>query len=86
MDVDVPAGTKVTIRIPGTVRETAPGGHEIVNFAVLVVEDPSLIYRPCRTVEVQEEFVPEAGSLLLLSSGLRGLATYAGKRRRMRQG
>lgn len=81
---DVPAGTEVTIRIQCTVRETVTGGYEIVNFAVLVVEDPSLAHRPRRTTEVEEEFVPEEGSLLLLASGLAGLATYAGKRWRFR--
>jgi uncharacterized repeat protein (TIGR01451 family) len=83
---DVPAGTAVTIRIRCTVRDTVPGGHEIVNTAVLVVEDPSLVYRPRRTVEVEEEFVPEAGSLLLLASGLTGLLSYAGAKRRASRG
>jgi uncharacterized repeat protein (TIGR01451 family) len=83
---DVSAGTTVTISIHCTVRDTVPGGYEIVNTAVLVVEDPSLIYRPRRTVDVEEEFVPEAGSLLLLASGLSGLAAYAGARRRVSRG
>jgi uncharacterized repeat protein (TIGR01451 family) len=77
---NVTAGTTVTINIQCTVRDTVPGGYEIVNTAVLVVEDPELVYRPSRTVEVEEEFVPEAGSLLLLGSGLMGLAGYAGMR------
>jgi hypothetical protein len=34
----------------------------------------------------EEEFVPEAGSLLLLGSGLVGLAGYAGLRWRGRKG
>ncbi len=77
---NVTAGTKVTIRITCTVRDTVPGGYRIVNTAVLVVEDPALEYRPRRTVDVEEEFVPEAGTLLLLGSGLAGLASYAGMR------
>jgi len=36
--------------------------------------------------EVEEEFVPEAGSLLILGSGLVGLAGYAGLRWRGRKG
>jgi hypothetical protein len=77
---NVTAGTKVTIRITCTVRDTVPGKYEIVNTAVLVVERPALEFRPRRTVEVEEEFVPEAGTLLLLGSGLAGLASYAGLR------
>jgi fimbrial isopeptide formation D2 family protein len=77
---NVTAGTTVTINIRCTVRDTVPGGYEIVNTAVLVVERPELVYRPSKTVEVEEEFVPEAGSLLLLGSGLMGLAGYAGMR------
>ncbi len=77
---NVPAGEKVTIRIYCTVRDTVPGGYEIVNTAVLVVERPALEFRPRRTINVEEEFVPEAGTLLLLGSGLAGLASYAGAR------
>jgi uncharacterized repeat protein (TIGR01451 family) len=77
---NVTAGTTVTISIRCTVRDTVPGGYEIVNTAVLVVEDPELVFRPRRTVDVEEEFVPEAGSLLLLGSGLAGLVSYAGMR------
>jgi fimbrial isopeptide formation D2 family protein len=77
---NVTAGTKVTIRITCTVRDTVPGGYQIVNSAVLVVERPAMEFRPRRTVDVEEEFVPEAGTLLLLGSGLAGLASYAGLR------
>jgi hypothetical protein len=38
----------------------------------------------CGTVEQVEEFVPEPGSILLLASGLVGLAGYAGLRARKR--
>jgi uncharacterized repeat protein (TIGR01451 family) len=77
---DVGPGVQVIIRIYCTVRDNVPGGYEIVNTAVLVVERPALEYHPRRTVDVEEEFVPEAGSLLLLGSGLAGLASYAGMR------
>jgi uncharacterized repeat protein (TIGR01451 family) len=83
---NVTAGTTVTIQITCTVSDTVPGGYEIVNTAVLVVEDPELEYRPRRTVTVEEEFVPEAGSLLLLGSGLTGLAGYAAMRWSRREG
>jgi hypothetical protein len=35
--------------------------------------------------KVEEEFVPEPGSILLLGSGLMGLAGYAGLRWRTRE-
>jgi fimbrial isopeptide formation D2 family protein len=78
---DVTAGTTVTIRITCTVEEGAPAGFRIDNNASVVVEDPSLEFDPRAYIEVCGEFVPEAGSLLLLGSGLAGLAGYAGLRR-----
>lgn len=77
---DVTAGTTVTVRITCTVRDTAPAGFRIDNTASVVVEDPSLVFDPSAYIVVCGEFVPEAGSLLLLGSGLAGLAGYAATR------
>ena len=74
---NITAGTTVTIRIRCTVRDTVPGGHEIVNIGIVFVVDPELVFRPRTTIDVEDEFIPEAGSLLLLGSGLAGLAGYA---------
>jgi hypothetical protein len=49
--------------------QLALGGIEVADFAI----------------EFEEEFVPEAGSLFLLGSGLAGLAGYAGLRFRSRK-
>ncbi|NIN65637.1 MAG: PEP-CTERM sorting domain-containing protein [Anaerolineae bacterium] len=38
----------------------------------------------CVRLEEEPEFVPEPGSVMLLASGLMGLAGYAGLRRRRR--
>ena len=77
---NITAGTTVTIRIRCTVRDTAPGGHEIVNIGIVFVVDPELVFRPRTTIDVEDEFIPEAGSLLLLGGGLAGLAGYASLR------
>ncbi len=81
------AGTWVTIRIECTVRDTVPAGREIVNEATLTADEPELEeVTPAITVMVREApFVPEAGSILLLSSGLAALAGYAGVRWRARR-
>jgi fimbrial isopeptide formation D2 family protein len=76
----VPAGTTVTITITCTVRDTAPAGFRIDNTASVVAQDPALEFDPRAYIEVCGEFVPEPSSLLLLGSGLAGLAGYAGMR------
>jgi uncharacterized repeat protein (TIGR01451 family) len=82
----LPAGTWVTIRIECTVRDTVPAGRVMVNEATLTADDPVLEeVTPEVTVTVLgAPFVPEAGSILLLSSGLAALAGYAGVRWRAR--
>jgi uncharacterized repeat protein (TIGR01451 family) len=75
---NVPPGTTVTIRIYLTVRDTAPLGYEVVNTAALSHSGyPPRDSAPV-TVLIKAEFVPEVPSLLLLGSGLAGLAGYAG--------
>ena len=77
---DLSAGDTVTIRITCTVEEGAPAGFRIDNTAQVIVERPALVFDPRDYIEVCGEFVPEAGSLLLLGSGLAGLAGYVGLR------
>ena len=82
---NIPPGTTVTIRIYVTVRDTAPTGYEVVNRAYLTHSGyPARGSTPV-TVMVQAVFVPEVGSLLLLGSGLAGLAGYAGMSWRARK-
>jgi len=86
---DITKGTIVTIRITCTVRDTAPECFLIYNTASVVVEDPDMKFDvpkpppeddPMYIEVCCEEFVPEPSSLLLLGSGLAGLAGYAGLR------
>ena len=82
----LPAGTWVTIRIYCTVRATAAAGSELVNEVTLTAEDPELeeVTARIRVTVLGAPFVPEAGSILLLGSGLAALAGYAGVRWRAR--
>lgn len=79
-------GTWVTIRIYCTVRSTAPAGAEVLNEATLRADDPELeeVTAVVRVTVLGAPFVPEAGTILLLSSGLAALAGYAGVRWRAR--
>ena len=61
-----------------TVRVHALGDTAEAVTHFYFVEDPS-------DCEVEEEFVPEPGTLMLLGSGLAGLAGYAGLRWRARE-
>ena len=84
---NIPPGTTVTIRIYVTVRDTAPAGYEVINRAYLSHSGyPARGSTPVTvTVMVEEAFVPEMGSLLLLGSGLAGLAGFAGMSWRARR-
>jgi len=81
---NVPAGTKVTIRIRCTVLDTIAEVDEVENCALVVVKNPTLDFWACTTIDVELVFVPEGGSLLLRGTGLAGLAGYAGMRWRAR--
>jgi uncharacterized repeat protein (TIGR01451 family) len=82
---NIPPGTTVTIRIYVTVRDTAPTGYEVVNRAYLSHSGYPPRGSTPLTVAIQAAFVPEAGSLLLLGSGLAGLAGFAGMSWRARR-
>jgi len=83
---NVPPGTTVTIRIYLTVRDTAPVGYELVNRAYLSHSGyPARGSTPVTVIVQEEAFVPEMASLLLLGSGLAGLAGYAGMSWRARR-
>ncbi len=84
----LPANVVVTINIYCTVPDTLPLPSVITNVAceyihgrlITCCHDPVYVkVVPC------EEFVPEAGSLLLLGSGLGGLGGYAAMRWRARR-
>jgi hypothetical protein len=83
---NLPANSTVTI----TVRCWCPPDVTpvtFVNTATVVFTDPTgtWTYTTSADVRVIDCFVPEAGSLLLLGSGLAGLAGYAGLRWRVRR-
>lgn len=82
----LPSSTIVTIHIHCTVLGVPPEGF-IENVCCFTHDDGiGLCSEATITFIEEEEFVPEAGSLLLLVSGLTGLAGYAGMRRRASQG
>jgi hypothetical protein len=75
------AGETVTIRITCTLEEGASPGFLVENTATAVVGVPELEFDASDYIEVcTPEFIPEPSSLLLLGSGLAGLASYAGMR------
>jgi len=79
----LPANTTVTIRIYCTVLPDAPGGEELENKCCFTVDGGEAWCTEVVIIFISE-FVPEMGSLLLLGSGLAGLAGYAGMRWRAR--
>ena len=72
------ANTLVTVRIYVTILDTAPVGYQVRNMACVKSEEQEVSCSPYDSFVVQEvPFVPEAGSLALVGSGLAGLAGYA---------
>lgn len=81
----LPAGTTVTITIFCTATEHGEIGNVgTVEFDDQWATDQTRSARWTGRVRPCEEFVPEVGSLLLLGTGLAGLAGYAGMRWRAR--
>ena len=84
---DVPAGRSITLQDQGaddTVDSDAnPGTGRIENIGLTTSDlgQDIGLYLPV----VEEEFVPEPGTMLLLGSGLAGLAGYVTLRRRARE-
>jgi len=74
----LPAGETVTITIYCTVWYRTPPGYEIENIACLTIEGVDKGCSGVVVIVVEEGFVPEMGSLLLLGSGVAALAGYAG--------
>lgn len=81
----LPQLTTVTITIECYIPWDCPVGT-IVNVGIVTFTDSTGTwqYAPSASLTIAPCFVPEAGSLLLLGSGLAGLAGYAGLRRRVR--
>ena len=86
---DITKDTIVIIRITCTVQDGAPPCFRIYNTASVVVEDPDMKFDVPDPLKDDDpiyievcgcDFVPEPSSLLLLGSGLAGLAGYAGLR------
>lgn len=82
----LPQDTTVTITIECYIPWECPVGT-IVNVGIVTFTDPTgrWQYAPTASLTIAPCFVPEAGSMLLLASGLAGLAGYAGLRWRVRR-
>jgi hypothetical protein len=82
----LPTDTEVTITIECYIPWDCPVGT-IVNVGIVTFTDSTGTwqYAPTASLTIAPCFVPEAGSLLLLGSGLAGLAGYSGLRWRVRR-